>query len=183
MINANRSCLNHEIGIFFVGKLYVYFLLGGWIITKFSHLDQRERLIELFLPVVEKHGATLVDLELTGSAGNLTLRLLVHKNPATALNLCQNISFDVEEILDDEDPFPGHYRLEVTSPGLSRVLCTDQDFDRALSRGLKVVMSSGKTLHGRLVGYGNDYITLESIAGTKHLKRGEIAHATIRVGW
>lgn len=153
---------------------------GGRIISRFSHLDQKERLIELLLPAVEKHGATLVDLELMGLAGNLILRLLVNKNPATAVNLCQNISLDVEEILDDEDPIPGHYRLEVTSPGLSRALCTDQDFDRAFSRVLKVVMSSGKTLHGRLVGYGSDYISLKSIAGTQQLKRCEIAHATIQ---
>ena len=153
---------------------------GGMESSRSRNLDLRERLSRLLLPVVERSGATLVDLELGGSEGNLTIRLLVHKDPATSVNLCQAISLGAGEILDAEDPIPGHYRLEVTSPGLSRSLRTDQDFDRAASRQLKVVMSSGKTFHGRLLEFGSDYISLESKAGTQKLTRGEIARATIQ---
>ena len=158
----------------------VCFSPGGTKSSGSGNLDLRERLSRLLLPVVERSGATLVDLELSGSAGNLTIRLFVHKDPATSLRLCQAISLGAGEILDAEDPIPGRYRLEVTSPGLSRSLRTDQDYDRAASRQLKVVMSSGKTFHGRLLDYGCDYISLESKAGTRKLTRGEISRATIQ---
>ena len=120
------------------------FYLGGD--TAISTADQsvlKDSLIQLLEPVVLDHGAVLVGLELSGPGNNQNIRILVDKDPGITLAQCEAISREVADILDVEDPVPGRYRLEVTSPGLDRPLQSDQDFERAVSRLLKVALSSG----------------------------------------
>ena len=84
-------------------------------------------------PVVTDHGAELVDVEISGS-GTYSVRLLVHHEDGVNLVLCSEISRELADLFDVEDPIPGRYRLEVTSPGLDRPLSTDDDFRRAQRR-------------------------------------------------
>ena len=90
----------------------------------------RSALMSLVGPVVEDHDAELVDIELRGSANHRTVKILVHRDPGILLDDCEAISREVGDLFDIEDPVPGRYRLEVTSPGLDRPLTTDRDFQR-----------------------------------------------------
>lgn len=141
----------------------------------------KERLLELFEPIIEEHGATIVDLELTGVISNQTLRLLIYRDSGITVDLCGAISREVGDILDIEDPIPGRYRLEVTSPGLTRPLQNDGDFARASGRLLKVVLFSGRTIHGRLAAWDSEKITIEKDGEGQQVGRQEIAKATIEV--
>ena len=139
----------------------------------------RARLVELVEPVVQDHGALLVDLELMGVGSNQTVRVLVHREPGVTLDMCEAVSREVADLLDVEDPISGRYRLEVTSPGLDRPLRTDLDFARADSRRIKVVLSSGRNVYGRLVDWEADRLTLDTDQGTRFVGRQDIAKATI----
>ena len=125
------------------------------------------------------HRAELVDLELMGPNSNQTLRLLVHKDPGIGVDLCAAISREVADLLDVEDPIPGRYRLEVTSPGLNRPLVSDRDFARVGSSYLKVLLSSGHTFYGELAAWDRETITLNGEDGAKPIERKAIAKATI----
>lgn len=147
----------------------------------------RRALAELAEPVVAEHEAELVDVEVSGR-GSYNVRLLVHRSTGATVDLCEAISRELSDLLDVEDPVPGRYRLEVTSPGLDRPLRTDADYRRAQSRQLKVVTSDGRTLLGRLVDFSDTEIELELKAGRKEraaerivLQREEVARATIEV--
>ena len=95
---------------------------------------------------------------------------------------CEQISREIADFLDVQDPLPGRYRLEVTSPGLDRPLVTDGDFARAKDRLLKIVLISGKNHRGRLVGWDSAQITLDNGRGnTEYVIRENIAKATIEV--
>ena len=145
-------------------------------------LDQasiKSRLTTLLEPVVRGHDAELVDIELKGPVQNQTVRVLVHAYTGISVDHCRNISLEVGDILDVEDPLPGRYRLEVTSPGLSRPLISDRDFSRALESNLKVIMVAGKTIRGLLVDFGDEHIILAGTAGPDEIARSEIAKATI----
>ncbi len=148
-------------------------------------LDDRARLksalAALVSPVVEDHDLELVDVELRGSSNNQTVRILVHRDSGVMLNDCEAISRELGDLFDIEDPVPGRYRLEVTSPGLDRPLTTDRDFQRASSKRLKVVLVSGGTRFGRLNGWDSENITLETDAGPEEISRGHIARATVEV--
>ncbi len=140
----------------------------------------RPLLFEIAEPVVADHGAELVDVEISGS-GSFSVRLLVHREAGVTVDLCEAISRELSDVLDIEDPLPGRYRLEVTSPGLERPLQTDADFLRAHRRRLKVVTCDGRTEFGRLSGFTKTSIELERKAGPRSVARGDIARATIEV--
>ena len=141
--------------------------------------ELRNKLVGLLEPVVEDHGAELVDLELVGAMGSCTLRLLVHRDPGITINLCAEISLEVGDLLDVHELVPGRYRIEVTSPGLDRPLKTDKDFARACSRLVKVVQTTGRNLSGRLLEWETDSISLDTAKGLEKVSRSEIAKATI----
>ena len=141
----------------------------------------RSALVELIQPVVEDRGAILVDIELGGSNHFHIVRVLVHKDPGITVKACVGISREVGDLLDIEDPFPGRYRLEVTSPGLDRPLTTDGDFQRAQGHKVKVVLTSGKAVVGRLESWESDGIQVSDKAGAKAISRLEIAKAHIEV--
>ena len=95
---------------------------------------------------------------------------------------CEQISREIADYLDVEDPLPGRYRLEVTSPGLDRPLVTDGDFARAKGHLLKVVLLSGKNHRGRLIDWDTKKIALgEDGQDVENVPREEIAKATIEV--
>lgn len=149
--------------------------------TNLEQAELKELLFQLLEPVVCEHDAEIVDLELTGPANNQMLRLLVHKEPGITIDLCEAISREVGDLLDMEDPLPGRYRLEVTSPGVNRPLRTDRDFARVRSRLLKVVLLSGKNIHGRLEEWSSAHIILSGDSGQQIIDRSEIAKVTVQV--
>ena len=102
---------------------------------------------------------------------------MVHKNCGITLAICELISREVADLFDIEDPIAGRYRLEVTSPGLDRPLETDGDFTRAQDRLLKVVLTSGRVVKGRLAAWEADRIQLDSPA--EIVARADIAKANI----
>ena len=139
-------------------------------------------LTELAKPVVEAHGAELVDVEIAGTRNSQVVRLLVHMDPAIPVDVCEAISRDVGDLLDVEDPIPGRYRLEVTSPGLGRPLRTDGDYRRAGSRGIRAVLRDGRTWQGTLLHWDADSIVLgldDRKGSQQRIDREQIAKATI----
>lgn len=140
----------------------------------------RPVLLDLARPLVADHGAELLDVEVSGS-GSYNVRLLVYRDRGVTVDLCEAISRELSDLLDIEDPVPGRYRLEVTSPGLERPLRTDADFRRAHLRRLKVVTCDGRTEFGRLTGFSETAIELDREGAPRNLDRGDIARATIEV--
>ena len=141
----------------------------------------RQLLVDLVEPVLSDYEASLVDVEVVGKRHSRSIRLLIHKDPGITLDLCESISREVGDLLDVEDPVSGRYRLEVTSPGLDRPLVTDSDFARALSKHLKVLLNSGRSVSGRLADWDNDAIELQVEEVVDRIHRSEIVKATIQV--
>tara|TARA_Y100000588_G_scaffold304986_1_gene328119 strand:- start:324 stop:782 length:459 start_codon:yes stop_codon:yes gene_type:complete len=141
--------------------------------------DLRRSLIDLVEPVVEDCDAQLVDVELMGASNNPTIRILVHKDLGITISDCEQISREIADLLDIEDPISSRYRLEVTSPGLDRPLQSDGDFARAEGRLLRVVLFTGKTIRGRLTDWSKNEICLMLPENLIQLDRQDIAKATI----
>ncbi len=142
----------------------------------------RDRVLRCAGPIVEDHGGELVDVEVASNRGQHTVRLFVHSDKGVNIRLCEGISRELSDLLDVDDPIPGRYRLEVTSPGLDRPLLSDSDFRRAQGRKVKVVLDNGRTELGRLTKWDEKQIGLEVDQGQQTAVRREaIAKATIEV--
>jgi len=94
-----------------------------------------EKLIE---PAIEQLGYELSDLELKLGGGNGVVRVFIDKPEGVDLSDCEIVSRQLSAVLDVEDPLPGHYRLEVSSPGLDRKLTKPEHFQRFLGETIRV---------------------------------------------
>lgn len=83
----------------------------------------------LLAPVVEAMGYELWGLEYLQGRGAV-LRLYIDREDGITVDDCSLVSHQVSGVLDVEDPIPGEYNLEISSPGLDRPLFTLEQFAR-----------------------------------------------------
>ncbi len=90
-----------------------------------------ERIIDIVKPVIEDLGFALHHVKITGEAGASIVQIMA-EDPATRnlmVDDAAKISRAISAIMDVEDPINGKYRLEVSSPGIDRMLITQKDFE------------------------------------------------------
>jgi ribosome maturation factor RimP len=107
----------------------------------------RDELFRLLDPAVNSLGYELVELEFAPAGSGGVLRLYIDAAPGITLDDCERVSRQVGAVLESEDPIAGHYTLEVSSPGLDRILRTRAHFERFV--GSRVKIQLGTPLDGR----------------------------------
>ena len=124
-----------------------------------------EKIREMAQRVAASEGLHLVDVELKGGNSNPLLRVYIDKAGGVSHADCQLVSEQLSAMLDVEDPFPGRYTLEVSSPGLDRKLTRPSDFTYFAGRRVRVVLKEApenqKVLEGRLAGFENGRVRLD----------------------
>lgn len=125
----------------------------------------RDQLSELLEPVVAQLGLELWEVEFAPRAGGALLRVYIDSDAGVTLDDCERASHAVSETLDAADPIPGRYTLEVSSPGLDRILRTQAHFERFAGARIKLEMMQAiegrKRFSGKLVSVTDGEITLE----------------------
>ena len=143
----------------------------------------RDQLGELLAPVVGGLGYELWELEFAPRAGGGLLRLYIDSPEGVSLEDCERVSRAVSETLDAADPIPGAYTLEVSSPGLDRVLRTPAHFERFTGERVKLEMmqpvEGRKRFAGRLTKVAGGEITLELENGAVRLPIDDIHKARL----
>ena len=107
-----------------------------------SCMSLREKLIALLEPTLQGMGYELVELECRTNPKNGLVRLYIDKPGGVGLEDCERVSQQVSGVLDVEDPMPGEYNLEVSSPGLDRPLRTSEHFSNAIGSKVKLELAS-----------------------------------------
>lgn len=110
-------------------------------------IRQNERLTELLQPVIKGLGYELWGLEYQSQGDSSLLRIYIDQDEGVSVEDCQKVSQQVVGVLDVEDPIPGAYTLEVSSPGLDRVLFNLDQCERFIGHEVKVRLS--RKLDGR----------------------------------
>lgn len=92
--------------------------------------------------VCQREGCVLYDIEYSGSPQGRILRVFVDKNVegGSSIDDCTNVSRGLNEVLDtNEDAVPGgEYTLEVSTPGVDRVLTKPWHFEKAVGKKIRV---------------------------------------------
>ncbi len=140
----------------------------------------KEEIQSFVEPIIEEHGAELVEIALKGSKRNQILVLYVDRPGGITINECARISRAILKT-DELDLLLGsHYRLEVSSPGMDRPLKTLHDFERTVGRYLAVQFQDEKGLHtlkGDLKAADETGIVLENKQGEHKIALGSIVKA------
>ncbi|RRQ20675.1 ribosome maturation factor RimP [Thiohalobacter thiocyanaticus] len=105
------------------------------------------KLRELLEPAVRALGYELVGIEYHPSGKHSVLRIYIDQEEGITLDDCTAVSHQVSGILDVEDPVPGQYTLEISSPGLDRPLFQAADYERF--RGQQVKLRLRLPVNGR----------------------------------
>ena len=79
-------------------------------------------------PILEESQLALVDVEYVKEGPNYYLRIYIDKEGGVNIKDCQTTSRAIEKVLDEKDFIKEAYNLEVSSPGLDRVLKKDREF-------------------------------------------------------
>lgn len=143
-----------------------------------------EKVRSLVVPILEREGFELVDLKLGGVGRGRVLRIFIHRPGGVSIEDCVRISRMVEDRLDMEDPIPGSYTLEVSSPGLDRPLRTPSDFARVVGERVRLTMKGGirpGVVEGKLLEVGEDGLTLETEEGATKVPFEDIAQGKVEV--
>ncbi len=112
----------------------------------------RERLVELVEPLLGNLGYELVDLEFASGGGSGMLRIFIDRAEGVGIEDCERVSREVSALLDVRDPVPTAYRLEVSTPGLDRVLRTQAHYGRYLGARVAVELAAAREGRRRYTG-------------------------------
>ena len=98
----------------------------------------------------------LVDVEYRKEGPDWVLRCFIDKENGVGIEDCQRFSEALDKVLDEADPIPGRYLLEVSSPGIECPLKKDKDFMRFAGKVIEIklnkALNNRKTYHGELIG-------------------------------
>jgi len=141
-----------------------------------------DRLIALFEPVLKEIGYELVEVEFVPGNGG-TLRIYIDCEKGIDVDDCGEASHALSELLDANDPFPGAYSLEVSSPGLDRILRTPEHFARFVDNRVKVELrvarDGRKRYTGMLRGTDGESIEMDVDNFSVSIKLAEIGRARL----
>jgi len=142
-----------------------------------------QSVIELIEPSLLAKGLELVDVEFKKEGKNWVLRVFIDKEGGVTLEDCQKISSFVGDLVEVEEVIEPAYTMEVSSPGLNRVLKKEKDFIRF--SGKKICVQCHAPLNGRkkftgiLKDFKNQSIRLEVDGQLQIISINRVAKANL----
>jgi ribosome maturation factor RimP len=139
--------------------------------------------VGLFTPLLDSAGLRLYDLEASSGA----IRVTVTRDGGVDLDTLASASAALSRWLDENDPMPGRYTLEVSSPGLERKLRTPAHFRGAVGEAvtLRITPTDGpaERVRGTLRSADDDGIELMTEDGPRAARYEEIERARTVFEW
>ena len=129
--------------------------------------------------IATEQGCFLVDAEFVTEGKEKFLRLYIDKEGGIGIDECEKFSNAFSEIFDVLDPIPDEYVLEVSSPGVDRVLKTKREYEyfsgREVSVKLYAALDGKKEFDGILKSFEDDTVTVETDGKEVSFKKKEAA--------
>ena len=109
-------------------------------------MNLEEKVWKLIEPTVQKMNINIYDVEYVKEGSGWFLRIYIDKDTGVDINDCENVSRAIETLIDEEDILTTQYCLEVSSPGIERILRRKEHFEKNI--GNKVEASFYKPIDG-----------------------------------
>ena len=141
------------------------------------------KLTSLLQPLVEDLGYEFVGLEQSSNPKSPVLAIYIDSAGGIAVEDCAKVSREIAALLDVEDPIPGNYQLEVSSPGLDRPLFTLEQFQQFSGEVVKVSLyapeDGRRKFKGKILGTNDGQVRMEQDGVEVTLDLGNIAKARL----
>lgn len=124
-----------------------------------------ERVEKLLQPTIEKIGYDLYDVEYAKEGKNYFLRVFIDKPEGIDLEDCEKVSNEINGLLDEADYIKEQYFLEVSSPGIERILKKDRHLEQNKGKEIQVKLfqkdeKGKKEYQGELKEFTEEGITI-----------------------
>ena len=126
-----------------------------------------EKVENLVKDKIEKLGYDLYDVEYAKEGPNYYLRIFIDKPDGIDLEDCEKVNNEIMEKLDEADYIKEQYFLEVSSPGIERVLRKDKHLEQNIGTEIKIKLfkkdeNEKKEYQGILKSFNENEIEIES---------------------
>ncbi len=103
-------------------------------LSLFVNTMMQDELVQLLSPTVTTMGYELWGCEYLSQGKHSLLRIYIDKPDGIGIEDCQEVSHQISALLDVEDPIPGNYSLEISSPGIPRPLFYGWQYQRYIGQ-------------------------------------------------
>lgn len=139
-----------------------------------------ERVRELIEETVNRLGYVIWDVDYSKIGTERHLEITIDSENGIDINDCEKVHRAIEVIIDEADPIDEMYYLDVSSPGLERVIRTAEHFEKCVGQTIEVKLFSAlegkKSIVGALTEYDkeNDTVKLTEKSGCEYLIPGKL---------
>jgi len=140
---------------------------------------------EMIQPYLNEQGFELVDIEYVKEGSSWFLRVYVDKEGGIDIDDCVMISEQLSAKLDETDPIPTVYFLEVSSPGAERPLKKPEDVTKAVGKNVYVTtygpVNGMKEFEGKLLSFDGSELVIEAGKKQHAVPYDKIASARLAI--
>jgi ribosome maturation factor RimP len=143
---------------------------------------------ELAERVASRHAVEVLELELRGRGRAQVLTVVLDADEPVEADVVERVSQELSRALDQADPLPGSYTLEVSTPGLGRPLQSGRDFRRQRGHEVRIVRGApgaGATssLQGVVLAADDQAVTLEVAGSEVRVPLSDVVRGRVVLPW
>ncbi|HYT25845.1 MAG TPA: hypothetical protein VEP73_05110 [Actinomycetota bacterium] len=146
------------------------------------------RVLELAQRAAAGHGVEVLEARLRRQGRSQVVDVVLDADTLVEADVVEQVSKELSDLLDQEDPLPGSYLLEVTTPGLERPLHSARDFRRQLGHEVRVTRTSSAgaapgTVQGVVVAVDDEAVTLAAGDGQLRVPLPDVVRGKVVLPW
>ncbi len=139
---------------------------------------------DLVTPKIEKLGYEVYDVEYVKEGKNYFLRIYIDSPKGIDINDCEKVNNEIMDLLDEADYIKEQYFLEISSPGIEKILRKDKHLKNNIGTEINIKLfkkdeNGKKEYQGILKDFNKDYITINDM----NIERKNIAQIKTIYNW
>ena len=143
---------------------------------------------ELAERVARAHGVEVLELALRRQGRSQVLRVVLDSDDGVDADVVERVTKELSLELDEADPLPGSYILEVTTPGLDRPLRTGLDVRRQRGHEVEILREAAgerprTQLRGTVVAADDQLVTLEVSGSQVRVPLSDVVRGRVVLPW
>ena len=146
-----------------------------------------EKVENLISETIENLGYELYDVQYAKEGKDYFMRVFIDKEDGIDLNDCETVSNEINPILDEADYIKEMYFLEVSSPGIERIIRKEKHFETALGKEVEVKLfkpiEKQKEFVGILEKWDENIVYLQVDENEIEIERKNISLMKLKYNW
>lgn len=146
-----------------------------------------ERVENLVRSTIEKLGYTLYDVEYAKEGKNYFLRIYIDREEGIGLDDCEKTTNAINDILDKADYIKNEYFLEISSPGIEKILRKDSHLEANIGKQVEIKLfkpiDKEKIISGLLIKFDSEAVYVKIGTNEKRIERTQIAQIKTKYDW